>query len=142
LSTPEEAVRGGGGPASTAARLPRRVEKPWGYVLIWAETEDYVGRILHVRAGEAQSLHFHEEREETVLLLRGEAILEAGTGVNSLQETPMQEGETVHLSAGLLHRILATTDAELIEVSTPDTDDIVRIRDRYGRVPPLGEEEQ
>ena len=127
---------------SAATRLPRRVKKPWGEVLVWAETEDYLGRILRIRAGEAQSLHFHEERDETILLLRGKMILEVGAGVNSLHETRVREGEVMHLPAGLLHRIVATTDAEVLEVSTPDADDIVRVRDRYGRVRRSGEEEQ
>ena len=71
---------------------PRRVEKPWGYELIWAETDDYVGKLLFVRAGEALSLQFHEEKDETLFLLTGEIVLELGSGVQSLEPVDLREG--------------------------------------------------
>lgn len=134
LGTPEEAV-----PATGAFRdasvpeAPRRIEKPWGYELVWAETTEYVGKLLHVRAGEALSLQFHEEKDETLFLLEGEIVTELGTGVNSLERVRFDAGSCLRIRPGTLHRFEAVTDATLLEASTPELDDVVRVRDRYGR---------
>ena len=115
---------------------PRRVEKPWGYELIWAETDEYVGKILHVTAGEALSLQYHEIKDETLFLLEGRLLLQAGASAEELIDYRMLEGQSFHMPTGTVHRMIAETDCDILEVSTPHLDDVVRIEDRYGRVAP------
>ena len=112
----------------------RRVEKPWGHELIWAETELYAGKVLHVKAGEALSLQMHRLKDETLHLLRGELTLRAGPSLEELAEIPFHEGDSFRVRPGTVHMIEARTDADVLEVSTPFLDDVVRFRDRYGRV--------
>ena len=118
---------------------PRRVEKPWGYELIWAETEDYVGKILHVKAGEALSLQYHEIKDETLFLLSGSLLLQAGGLAEELIDYRMLEGQRFHISSRTVHRMIAETDCDILEVSTPYLDDVVRLGDRYGRIAPVPE---
>lgn len=114
-------------------KLARKVEKPWGHEEIFAETADYVGKILFIRQGEALSLQYHEVKEETLRVLDGELELVTGTDEGRL-ETHLIGPETVfHISPGVLHRMVAVTDCHLLEVSTNHLDDVVRIEDRYGR---------
>ena len=133
LGTPEEVQDSGRWAPTSAVAKPRRVEKPWGHELIWAETEDYVGKLLFVKAGEALSLQFHEEKDETLFLLSGEIVLELGSGVHSLEPVRLGEGECVRVFPGVLHRLEAVKDSTLLEASTAHLDDVVRVRDRYGR---------
>lgn len=113
---------------------PRRVGKPWGYELIWADTDRYVGKILHVNAGEALSLQYHERKDETIHLLSGEMRFWVGPAADRLEEVRLGAGESWRIPAGTVHRMEAVTDCDLLEVSTPDLDDVVRLEDRYGRV--------
>jgi mannose-6-phosphate isomerase-like protein (cupin superfamily) len=113
----------------------RRVEKPWGYEIIWAETELYVGKILHIRAGEALSLQYHEQKDETIYVLSGEIRLLAGPSGDSLEELRMVEGDRFRTRPGTVHRMTAVLDTDLLEASTPHLDDVVRLEDRYGRTP-------
>ena len=112
---------------------PRRVEKPWGYELIWAETDEYVGKILHVTAGEALSLQYHEVKDETFFLLEGQLLLQVGLSIEDLSEYRMLEGQSFHMRSQTIHRMIAETDSDILEVSTPHLDDVVRLEDRYGR---------
>lgn len=112
--------------------VPYRVEKPWGHELIWARTDRYVGKILHVKAGHILSCQYHNRKDETMHVLRGELILRTGT-VDRLEERPFRAGESVHIPAGLVHQIEAVVDTEVLEASTPELDDLVRLSDRYGR---------
>ena len=114
--------------------VPRRVDKPWGHELIWAHTDRYVGKILHVKAGHALSLQYHERKDETIHLLRGELRFFAGPSVEELKLVPLREGESFHVTVGTVHRMEAVTDVDILEASTPDLDDVVRLEDRYGRV--------
>ncbi len=114
---------------------PRRVDKPWGYELIWAETGRYVGKILHVRAGEILSLQYHEEKDETLFLLEGEVRMWVGDDVEGLREVDLGRGESYHIAPGTLHRMEAVQDADILEASTPELEDVVRLEDRYGRAP-------
>ncbi|HEV8355460.1 MAG TPA: cupin domain-containing protein [Gemmatimonadales bacterium] len=114
------------------AEVPYRVEKPWGHELIWARTDRYVGKILHVRAGHALSRQYHNLKDETLHVLRGEAIIEFGAGPEP-QKRRLQEGESMHIPAGMIHRIEAVLDTDVLEASTPELDDLVRLSDRYGR---------
>lgn len=114
---------------------PTRVEKPWGHEVIWAHSPLYVGKLLFVRAGEALSLQFHEEKDETLHLLEGELTLDVGPGIHALRRVELEAGRSIRLRPGTLHRMEAVTDCTLLEASTPELDDVVRVRDRYGRAP-------
>lgn len=115
--------------------VARRVDKPWGHELIWAHTDRYVGKILHVKAGHALSLQYHERKDETIHLLRGEMRFWAGPSVDELALIPMKEGDSYRVTVGTVHRMEAVTDVDILEASTPDLDDVVRLEDRYGRAP-------
>ena len=112
---------------------PTRVEKPWGHELIWANTDRYVGKILHVKAGHALSLQYHERKDETIHLLRGQMRFWVGPSAQQLQEIELREGESYRITPGTVHRMEAVTDVDILEASTPDLDDVVRLEDRYGR---------
>jgi len=113
---------------------PRRVEKPWGSELIWAETEQYVGKVLFVKAGESLSLQFHREKDESWLVQQGRAKLELGSaGDPVLRAEVIAPGASFHFRPGTVHRVTALEDTTILEVSTPQLDDVVRLEDRYGR---------
>lgn len=115
--------------------VPERVAKPWGYELIWAHTSDYVGKILHINAGESLSLQFHETKDEVIYVLSGEMKFWAGQSLETLEEISLKTGEAFRVVPGTLHRMEGVTDCDLLEASTPFLDDVVRIEDRYGRAP-------
>jgi mannose-6-phosphate isomerase-like protein (cupin superfamily) len=117
-----------------AAAGTRRIEKPWGYELIWAETDRYVGKILHINAGEALSLQYHRVKDETLHLLRGRLQLEAGDAEGPLRVFELLAGESFRVPPGRRHRLTAIDDCDVLEASTPETDDVVRLEDRYGRI--------
>jgi mannose-6-phosphate isomerase-like protein (cupin superfamily) len=110
----------------------RRVSKPWGYELIWAETERYVGKILHINAGASLSRQYHVKKDETFLVQTGEMDLEVGSGAD-FRIIRMREREAFHCTPRTIHRMVAVTDVDVIEVSTPELDDVVRLEDAYGR---------
>jgi mannose-6-phosphate isomerase len=112
---------------------PVRVEKPWGHELIWAHTDRYVGKILHVRKGHALSLQYHRTKDETVHLLSGRLELQTGDGAQ-LERRVLRPGESFHITPGLRHRMTALEDSDVLEASTCELDDVVRLEDRYGRV--------
>ena len=110
----------------------RRVEKPWGYELIWAETSRYVGKVLHIAAGEKLSRQYHERKDETFLVQAGEMDLEIGDGADR-RTLRMGPRDAFHCTPGTVHRMVAVTDVDVVEVSTPELDDVVRLEDAYGR---------
>ena len=112
---------------------PRRVEKPWGYELWWAVTPHYAGKILHVDAGQSLSLQSHREKDESSYLLSGRLRLTRGPSAEELTTEEVGPGFAWHVEPGTVHSIEALEDADVIEVSTPQLDDVVRLRDRYGR---------
>lgn len=113
---------------------PRRLEKPWGWELIWAEAEQYVGKLLFIRAGEALSLQYHELKHESWLVHEGRARLELGQeGAGELEVSEVGPGDALRYPPGTLHRVTALEDTLILEVSTPHLDDVVRVEDRYGR---------
>jgi mannose-6-phosphate isomerase len=114
--------------------MPERVEKPWGYELIWARTERYVGKVLHIEAGHALSLQYHERKDETIHVLRGELRFSVGPAPDRLQTLVLAPGEGYRVRPGTVHRMEAVTDVDVLEASTPELDDVVRLEDRYGRV--------
>ncbi len=109
------------------------VDKPWGHELIWASTDRYVGKILHVRAGEALSLQYHRVKDETIMLLSGRMELVSYADGESPTTRELAPREPVHIAPGLRHRMIALEDTDIVEVSTPELDDVVRLEDRYGR---------
>jgi mannose-6-phosphate isomerase len=112
----------------------RRVEKPWGYELIWALTEAYCGKVLFVKAGQSLSLQFHREKDESWLVQSGRAKLELGdAGQAALAEEVVGPGFAFHYRPGTVHRVTALEDTTILEVSTPQLDDVVRLEDAYGR---------
>lgn len=116
--------------ATTPARF---VDKPWGREEIFAETPDYVGKILFIRQGEALSLQYHEVKEETLRVLDGELELVWGPDAQHLENDRLGPGAVFHIAPGTLHRMVAASDCSLLEVSTNHLDDVVRLEDRYGR---------
>jgi mannose-6-phosphate isomerase-like protein (cupin superfamily) len=116
------------------SELPYRVEKPWGYEVIWAKTDRYVGKILHIEPGHVLSLQYHNKKDESIYVLRGEIILRIQQG-ETLIERAMAEGESFHISPKTVHQFEAVVATDLLEASTPEIDDVVRLKDRYGRVP-------
>ena len=113
----------------------RRVEKPWGWELIWARTEHYVGKLLFVRAGQSLSLQFHNEKDESWYFHEGRAEVEIGAPGDAIPESEIvAHGAAFRLRPGTVHRVSALEDTLILEVSTTQLDDIVRLEDRYGRV--------
>lgn len=113
---------------------PRRVDKPWGHELIWALSDRYVGKVLFVKAGESLSLQFHREKDESWLVQGGRAKLELGSAGDAvLNEEVVASGSCFRFRPGTVHRVTALEDTTILEVSTPQLDDVVRLEDRYGR---------
>jgi len=110
------------------------VEKPWGHELIWARTDRYVGKILHIKAGEALSLQYHRVKDETIMLLSGRMVLTSYREDEPPTERILTPREPFHIAPLLRHRMVAIEDTDVLEVSTPELEDVVRLEDRYGRV--------
>lgn len=111
----------------------QRVEKPWGYELIWAKTGDYVGKILHINRGHKLSLQYHRQKEETIFLQSGKMNFVFENEKGQLEEILLLPGEAHHIPTGKRHRMIAIEDCDVFEVSTPQLDDVVRLEDGYGR---------
>jgi mannose-6-phosphate isomerase-like protein (cupin superfamily) len=109
------------------------VDKPWGWELVWAETDSYAGKLLFVRAGESLSLQYHEVKDESWLVREGRATLELGDVGGDLDSTEIAPGDTFRFRPGTVHRLSALEDTLVVEVSTPQLDDVVRLDDAYGR---------
>jgi mannose-6-phosphate isomerase-like protein (cupin superfamily) len=111
-----------------------RIDKPWGYEIWWARTDRYVGKILHVRRGESLSLQYHRVKDETILVQSGRLLLEtAASEADPLQRLELGAGDTFHIRPGTIHRMTGLEDCDVLEVSTPELQDVVRLEDRYGR---------
>ena len=113
---------------------PRRIDKPWGYEMLWAEADQYVGKTLFVRAGEQLSLQFHRVKDESWFVQSGRVMVEVGAlGKAVLSREVVGPGAAFHFAPGTVHRVRALEDTTILEVSTPHLDDVVRLEDRYGR---------
>ncbi len=117
------------------AESAKRVEKPWGYGLWWARTDRYVGKLLHLRKGESLSLQYHRVKDETIMLQAGRLLFETRPKDENgeLRKVEMKPGDIFHITPGTLHRMTGIEDCDIVEVSTPELDDVVRIEDKYGR---------
>jgi mannose-6-phosphate isomerase len=124
------------GSAAEVYQAPRQ-DKPWGYEVIFAGLDGkYVGKIIHVRAGHALSLQYHQRKEETISVLSGAALIEHGASADDLTSQHFGPGDTIHLPPRALHRITAITDLTFAEASTAQPgwrEDVVRLEDKYGR---------
>jgi mannose-6-phosphate isomerase len=118
-------------------RLLREVSKPWGSELWFAHTDRYAGKILRVRAGCRLSVQFHEEKDETSYVLSGRVIVSQGDSAETMTTRELEPGDSWRNSPRVVHTLEAVEDAEIVEVSTPQLQDVVRLEDRYGRVPPV-----
>jgi len=112
-----------------------RVDKPWGYELHWAKTDRYVGKIIHVNKGHALSLQYHNLKDETIFLWSGKLLFEIEVD-GKLIAREMRPGEAVHVTPKTVHRMTAIEDSDILEASTPELHDVVRLEDRYGRTDP------
>ena len=111
-----------------------RVEKPWGYELIWAHTDRYVGKVLVIEPGRRLSLQFHERKDESILVTRGRLRLHLEDDAGTLEVCDLDAGQHARIPVGRRHRFEALDErVELVEVSTPELDDVVRVEDDYGR---------
>jgi mannose-6-phosphate isomerase len=119
--------------SDVAPHRGRHVPKPWGYELIWAHTDRYVGKILHIERTHARSYQYHERKDETIYLLSGVLALEVATPDGPRQTIRLEPGQSFHIPAGLRHRMTAIESCDVLEASTADLDDVVRLEDRYGR---------
>ena len=114
----------------------REVTKPWGKEVIWAETPDYVGKLLYINEGHKLSLQYHEQKEETILVVSGELELTvSGQGRRGISTLKLSEGDTYHVTPHTIHRFAATLESNVVlaEVSTNHLDDVVRLEDDYDR---------
>ncbi len=111
----------------------RVVPKPWGHETIWAHTDRYCGKILHIKAGHSLSVQYHERKDETIYLLTGEMRYWVGDSAEALADVRLKAGEAFRITPGTVHYMEAVTDCDVLEASTPELDDVVRIKDRYGR---------
>jgi mannose-6-phosphate isomerase len=117
----------------TPEDLPIRIDKPWGYEIWYAWTDQYVGKIIHVNAGCRLSLQYHDLKDETSYLLRGRVLLTKGPNSDDLTVTEIAQGFAWRNRPGEIHTIEAIVDSDVLEVSTPHLDDVVRLQDLYGR---------
>lgn len=114
-------------------REPEKIIKPWGYELLYALSGSYAGKVIFVRQNHRLSLQYHQTKEETMYFQSGRALVETGPRANMLAESILEAGQSLHLPAGTCHRIKALEDTVILEVSTPQLDDVVRLDDDYGR---------
>ncbi|MGH7852320.1 MAG: cupin domain-containing protein [Candidatus Binatia bacterium] len=114
------------------------VEKPWGYEIIWAHTERYVGKVLHINKGESLSYQYHVVKDETIRLLTGVLEMDVERAGEEPRKLRLAPGECLHIVPGMKHRMIAVEDCDVLEVSTPELDDVIRLEDRYGRAAPGG----
>ncbi|WP_167476391.1 cupin domain-containing protein [Nocardia arthritidis] len=122
-------------PSITHVALTKTVAKHWGEER-WLVTEGapFGFKVIHLTAGHRTSLQYHRRKEEANLILRGSGTLYyAPSPDEPLLQRPLVVGEIVHVRPGTVHRIEADTDITLVEVSTPELDDVIRLADDQNR---------
>ena len=120
-------------PPPPEGALPRRVDKPWGHEEIWAHTHTYVGKLLVINAGRRLSFQYHDQKDEWIRVLDGRLRLTLENDAGILEDRELAAGEGAHIAVGRRHRFEAIDTCRLIEVSTPELDDVVRLADDFGR---------
>jgi mannose-6-phosphate isomerase-like protein (cupin superfamily) len=120
-------------PPPAPGELPRRVDKPWGHELIWAWTDRYVGKLLVIEAGKRLSLQHHEVKDEWIHVLDGRLLLTLQSDAGEIEVRELGPGDGAHVGTRRVHRYEAIETCRLIEVSTPELDDVVRLEDDFGR---------
>ncbi len=118
---------------STEEKLPQKTEKPWGFELLFAHTPKYAGKVIFVRKGHRLSLQYHEKKDETMYVYQGRALLEIEGSDGHMVSTELQPGQCLRIPPGTRHRLKAIEDTTFFEVSTPELEDVVRLKDDYGR---------
>ena len=111
----------------------KTVPKPWGHETIWAHSDLYVGKVLHIRAGQSLSVQYHNQKDETIHLLSGRMVYRVGEIGGALVDIGLEVGQSYRNEPGTVHQMEAVTDCDVLEASTPHLDDVVRLTDRYGR---------
>ena len=119
--------------AADGGFVPRRVEKPWGSELIWALTDRYCGKVITIEGGKRLSLQYHVEKVESILVLSGRLLLHLEDEAGTMTRRELGPGQTSHVPVGRRHRFEAIERVELVEVSTPELGDVVRVEDDFGR---------
>jgi mannose-6-phosphate isomerase-like protein (cupin superfamily) len=132
-AAPVDPAAPSGPPAQRGRREVRTVPKPWGHEIIWALTDRYCGKILHITAGHSLSVQYHERKDETVYLLSGELRYWVQLPGEELKDVNLRAGDAFRITPGTIHYMEAVTDCDVLEASTPELDDVVRLKDRYGR---------
>lgn len=117
----------------TETSIPRRVAKPWGEELIWVLTDRYCGKVITIETGRRLSLQYHEQKDEAILVLAGRLRLELEDADGAMTISELGPGASAHVPVGRRHRYAAIERVELVEVSTPEIGDVVRIEDDFGR---------
>jgi mannose-6-phosphate isomerase len=120
--------------SATSDALPQKTVKPWGHELLWASTSDYVVKILHIEAGCRLSLQYHCQKDETLFLVRGRLALELEGPTGTIEYREALPGEAFHIPPGRRHRLAALETCDVLEVSTPELEDVVRVHDDFGRL--------
>jgi mannose-6-phosphate isomerase-like protein (cupin superfamily) len=113
--------------------LPRKTEKPWGYELLYALTPQYAGKMIFVKKGYRLSLQYHQEKDESMYLLQGKVRFSVQPQDGKMTDTVAEPGFCLHLPPLTTHRVEALEDATILEVSTAQLSDVVRLQDDYGR---------
>jgi mannose-6-phosphate isomerase len=117
----------------TGEAAQRRVEKPWGNELIWVLTDRYCGKVITIDTGRRLSLQYHDRKDEAILVLAGRLRLHLEDDSGAMATRDMGPGESAHVPVGRRHRFESLERVELVEVSTPELDDVIRVEDDFGR---------
>ena len=116
-----------------ADKLPRKTEKPWGFELLFAHTPKYAGKVIFVRKGHRLSLQYHQKKDESIYVYEGKVLIELEGSDGRMTSATFQPGQVVRIPPVTKHRIQAIEDTTLLEVSTPELEDVTRLEDDYGR---------
>jgi mannose-6-phosphate isomerase len=120
-------------PPPAESKLPRRVDKPWGHEVIWAHTDRYVGKLLVLETGKRLSFQYHEAKDEWIHVLSGRLLLTLENDAGVIEDVELGPGEGAHVAVLRRHRYTAIETCTLIEVSTPELNDVIRLSDDFGR---------
>ena len=120
-------------PPPPESELPRRVDKPWGHEIIWAHAANYVGKLIVIDTGRRLSFQYHDIKDEWIYVVSGRLKLTLENGAGVIEDRELGPGEGAHVAVNRRHRFTAIETCTLIEVSTPELDDVIRLQDDFGR---------